>query len=121
MSNIGITLLSVIPFIFLNVLECIIHQATIAAIVAIATRAVHQLLFTRSGEREGLVLVPTHVQTQHKTEHTRRWWSIPERDKLARLQSVLSLQRPSGAEGPAGAALALVLDRSDSSFCPPVH
>ena len=36
-------------------------------------------------------------------------------------ESMLSLQTSSGAEGPAGAALALVLDRSDDTLRTPVH
>ena len=46
---------------------------------------------------------------------------LGEADQLARGSVVHGLQGPGGGEGPAGAALALVLDGSDRPFLSPVH
>ena len=45
---------------------------------------------------------------------------LGEGDELARLAEVLPLERARGGEGPAGAALALVLDRGHRALRPPV-
>ena len=45
---------------------------------------------------------------------------LGEGDELARLAEVLPLERARGGEGPAGAALALVLDRGHRALLPPV-
>ena len=46
---------------------------------------------------------------------------LAERDQGTGLQEVLSLQGAGGAERPAGAALALVLDGGHGALLPPVH
>ena len=46
---------------------------------------------------------------------------LTERDELAGLAEGLSLEGSGGAEGPAAAALALVLDGSDVALGAPVH
>lgn len=46
---------------------------------------------------------------------------LAERDEFVRLQEVLSLDHPCGAEGPAGLPTSLVIDLSDGSLTSPVY
>ena len=89
-SYIGVASFSVNAIVFLDVLESIIHQTSIAALVAILARAIDKVLLT-------------------------------EGDKIPGLELMLPLQGACGAEGPAGAALALVLDGRHAALGSPVY
>jgi len=67
------------------------HQTSVATLVAVLGRAVHQVLLGESDE------------------------------SVSGLQDISTFQRTSGGERPAGTALALVFDRSDGILGSPVH
>ena len=89
-SHIGVAGLSIDSIILDDVFESVVHESTVASLVALRSRAVDEILLTQG-------------------------------DQIPSLESMLSLKRAGGAEGPAGAALALVLDWGDDILCTPVH
>jgi len=74
-----------------DILESLVHQTTVAALVAEGSGAVHELLF---GEGDGSRVV---------------------------LNGVVGLNGTGGREGPAGTALALILDGGDFASLDPVN
>lgn len=54
LSLVRVGLLGVQAFAVLDVLEGVVHQASVAAFVAVARRTVHQLLLTQGHQAAGL-------------------------------------------------------------------
>ena len=136
MGLVRIALLCIIPTNRLEVLVSLVGPPSITAKIPKGARAVNQLLLTATRAQvtysERAQAAINWVKTCHLAIYVRYFLqhkllvhtlahTSPERHKTASLEEVLPFQSSNSTEGPAGAALPLVLDRSDSSLCPPVH
>lgn len=116
LSLVRVGLLGVDASVGLDVLEGIVHQASVAAVVAVTARAVHQLLLAQghqlAGLLEGLTLQGASLKKKKEAIRTSKF--------SAAGGFLYSHCQTHSTEGPAGAALLLILHRGDVSLVPPV-